>query len=126
MDIQISPPATKKEQMARLLALMALRQQGMEVGGFAQTFWTIAVGLNYNETALKDLFNVCLDDPLPQWEKEGLRILDFRGFVRYLHSRSQCATPGKSEPFHRGFPHHPCPSDSHWQAKVKKEGSKVH
>ncbi len=87
--------------------LMALRQQGQRQEFFAQTFWTLAVGLNYNESALKDLFNVCLDDPLPQWEMEGLRILDFWGFVRYLHHRSQWATPDHSEPLRRDFPTSP-------------------
>ncbi len=71
---------------------------------FAQIFWTLAVGLDYNESVLKDFFNVCLDDPLPQWEIVGLRILDFGGFVRYLHHRSQWATLDNSEPFRRDFP----------------------
>ncbi len=77
MDFEICPPDTLNERMARHQTLMALRQQGTEAGGFAQTFWTLAVGLDYNDSVLKDFFNVCLDDPLPQWEMEGLRILDF-------------------------------------------------
>ncbi len=109
MDRDICPLATLKERTARHQKLMALRQQGTEAGVFAQTFWTLAVGLNYNESALKDLFNVCLDDPLPQWEMEGLRILDFWGFVRYLHHRSQWATPDHSEPLRRDFPTSPGP-----------------
>ncbi len=108
MDREICPLATLKERTARHQKLMALRQQGTEAGVFAQTFWTLAVGLNY-ESALKDLFNVCLDDPLPQWEMEGLRILDFWGFVRYLHHRSQWATPDHSEPLRRDFPTSPGP-----------------
>ncbi|XP_016335405.1 uncharacterized protein LOC107683868, partial [Sinocyclocheilus anshuiensis] len=104
MDIRIVPHATGKERMDRYRTLMARRQQGMEVGGFAQTFWMLAVGLNYNEAALKDLLNICLDNPLPQWEVEGLEILDFWGFVRYLQGRSQWAIPGQSEPFCRDFP----------------------
>ncbi len=98
-----------RERTAQHQRLMALRQQGMEVGGFAQTFWTLTVGLDYNESVLKDFFNVCLDDPLPQWEIEGLRILDFWGFVRYLHHRSQWATPDHSEPLRRDFPTSPGP-----------------
>ncbi len=109
MDRDICPLATLKEQTARHQKLMALRQQGTEAGVFAQTFWTLAVGLNYNESALKDLFNVCLDDPLPQWEMEGLRILDFWGFVRYLHHRSQWATPDHPEPLRRDFSTSPGP-----------------
>ncbi len=87
MDIRITPPATRKERAARHHALMALRQQGMQVGGFAQTFWMFSVGLNYNEAALKSFFNVCLDDLLPQWEMERLGIMDFWGFVKYLQDR---------------------------------------
>ncbi len=109
MDHEICPLATLKERMAQHQKLMALRQQGTEVGSFAQTFWTSTVGLDYNESVLKDLFNVCQDDPLPQWEMEGLRILDFGGFVRYLHHRSQWATPDHSEPFRRDFPTSPDP-----------------
>ncbi len=110
MNHEICPPATLRERTAQYQRLMALRQQGTEVGGFAQTsFWTSMVGLDYNESVLKDFLNVCLDDPLPQWEMEGLRILDFCGFVRYLHHRSQWATPDHSEPVRRDFPTSPGP-----------------
>ncbi len=111
VDHEICPPATLRERTAQHQRLMALRQQGTEVGGFVQTFWTSTLGLYYNESVLKDFFNVCLDDPLPQWEMEGLRILDFWGFVRYLHHQSQWATPDHSEPFRRDFP--TWPSDPH-------------
>ncbi len=105
MDIRITPPATRKERAAQHKALMALRQQGMqEVGGFAQTFWTFLVGLNYNEAALKSFFNVCLDDPLPQWEMEGLGIMDFWCFVKYLQVRVQWMVPDQSKPLCRDFP----------------------
>ncbi len=40
---RITPPATRKERVARH---QALKQQGMQVGGFAKTFWTFPVGLN--------------------------------------------------------------------------------
>ncbi len=56
MDREICPPATLRERTAQHQRLMALRQQGMEVGGFAQTFWTSTVGLDYNESVLNDLF----------------------------------------------------------------------
>ncbi len=104
MDIRITPPATRKERAAQHKALMALRQQGMQVGGFAQTFWTFLVGLNYNEAALKSFFNVCLDDPLPQWEMEGLGIMDFWCFVKYLQVRVQWMVPDQSKPLCRDFP----------------------
>ncbi len=38
MGIRIIPPALKKEQKAQLQMLADLRQQGMKVGGFDQTF----------------------------------------------------------------------------------------
>ncbi len=93
--------------MAQCRTLMALRQQGMEVGGFSQILWSLALGLEYNDGALKDFFNACLDDPRSHWEMEGLGLLDFWGFARYLHWRSQWATPGQPETFRRDFPTSP-------------------
>ncbi len=89
MDLQITPPATRKERMAWLQTLMELWQKGMEVGAFAQFFWTYTVGLGYNDGALKDFFNLSLDDPLSIWEMKGLENLDFWDFMRYLVQRGQ-------------------------------------
>ncbi len=86
MDREICP--------ARHQKLMVLHQQGTEVGGFAQTFWTLAVGLDYNESVLKTFFYVCLDDPLPQWEMEVLRILDIWGFFSGQHQIIQNPSAG--------------------------------
>ncbi len=107
MGIRVLPPATGKEWLARFRQLMALRQKGSEIGGFAQLFWSLALGLGYNDEALKEFLNICLDDSLFQEEMEGLRILDFWGFVKYLHHRSSWATPGQSEPIRRDFPTSP-------------------
>ena len=54
---QICSPATMEERRGRFQNLTTLRQKGSEVGGLAQLFWTMAVGLGYNDAALKDLFN---------------------------------------------------------------------
>jgi len=43
--------------------------------------------MGYNEAALKDLFNNCLDNPLPRCEMMGLETLDFWGFTNYLQRR---------------------------------------
>ncbi len=88
MGIRILPPASKKERKARLQMLAALRQQGMGVGGLAQTFWTLAVGLELCNSELSKIFNDCLDNPLPPWEMEGLRSLDFWEFIDYLCYRN--------------------------------------
>lgn len=85
MSIKILPPANAQERLSRQLGLAALRQQGLDVRAFAQTFRTIARGLDYQDPALKDIFNLCLDDPLPQWEMEKLRVLDFWNFSNCLH-----------------------------------------
>ena len=89
VGFRIRSPATMEERRGRLRNLTTLRQRGREVGDLAQAFWTMAVGLGYNDEALKDLFNDCLDDPLPRWEMKGLEILDFWGFTKYLHHRAQ-------------------------------------
>ncbi len=66
MGIRILPPASKKERKARLRMLADLRQQGIKVGGFAQTFRTLAVGLELIESELSNTFNDCLDIGLSQ------------------------------------------------------------
>ncbi|KAI2657438.1 GTP cyclohydrolase 1 [Labeo rohita] len=63
---------------------MALCQQGMGVGGLAQTFWTLVVGLELGNSELSKIFNDCLDNPLPPWEMEGLKTLDYWEFIDYL------------------------------------------
>ncbi|XP_067274582.1 microtubule-actin cross-linking factor 1, isoforms 6/7-like [Pseudorasbora parva] len=97
MSIRILPPANLRERVARHRCLSALRQEGLGIGGFAQFFWTMAVGLDYNDAALKDIFNTCLDDPLPAWEMDSLRSLDFWGFSRYLCLRCHGGMPIPSE-----------------------------
>lgn len=59
-----------------------------EVKGFAQSFWTMARGLEYDDddAALKEAFNICQNDPPPQWEMEQMRIMEFLGFSNYFYS----------------------------------------
>ncbi len=68
------------------------------MGSFAQFFWTMARGLEYPDSTLKEAFNLCLDDPLPQWEMEQLRGIDYWTFSKYLHHRKdwQILTPPES------------------------------
>lgn len=98
MSIRIVPPSTAKGRLALQRAVASLHQQGLEVGAFAQFFWTMARGLEYSDSTLKEAFNLCLDDPLPQWEMEQLRGIDFWTFSKYLHHRKdwQILTPPES------------------------------
>ncbi|ROI16091.1 hypothetical protein DPX16_7144 [Anabarilius grahami] len=100
VGFRILPPATTRERLDQLRAVRALRQEGWEVGSFAKVFWTMAVGLGYNDAALKDFFNFCLDDPLPQCEMEGLRILDFWRFAAYLRHRRERTSPSQPGSVH--------------------------
>ncbi len=84
MGIQIFPPASKKERKARLRMLADLQQLGMQVGGLAQTFWTLAVGLEICTPELSKNFNECLENPLPPFEMEGLKTPDFWNFINHL------------------------------------------
>ncbi len=90
MSIRILPPANSQERLARQRGLGSYRQQRLEVRAFAQFFWTMSRGLEYQNAALKDIFNLCLDNPLPQWEMEQLRILNF---FNYVHHRKDLAYP---------------------------------
>ncbi len=58
----------------------------------------MARGLEYPDSTLKEAFNLCLDDPLPQWEMEQLRGIDYWTFSKYLHHRKdwQILTPPES------------------------------
>ncbi len=87
--------------------LADLRQQGMQVGGLAQTFWTLAVGLELCNSELSKIFNECLDNPLPPFEMEGLETLDFWSFINYLSYRSlvmsiwaHCSAPEDAQIHH--------------------------
>ncbi len=48
--------------------------------GLHSDLWTMSRGLEYQDSALKDIFNLCLDNPLPQWNSWG-----FWNFSNYVH-----------------------------------------
>ncbi|ROL41057.1 hypothetical protein DPX16_22926 [Anabarilius grahami] len=73
MVIRIVPPTFKKERRVQLKNLTALRQQGMEVDGLAQLFWTLNPYTPSPLPELIEIFNGCLDFPLPSWEMEELK-----------------------------------------------------
>lgn len=87
MSIKIVPPATVEGRLALQQALASLRQQDQEPRSYAQFFWTMARGLEYDDAALKEAFNLTLDDPLPRWEMEQLHVLNFWDFSNYVHHR---------------------------------------
>ncbi len=84
MNLRIASPATKKELRARRQGSITLHQEGLGVGGFALLFWTVVVGLKYDDLELIEFFNNCLDYPLPSCEMGELKTLDFWGFIDYL------------------------------------------
>lgn len=88
MSFKILSPANEKERLLRLQALMAERQQGLEVGAFAQSFWTLSVGLRLSDYELINIFNQCLDHPLSRKGMEDLMIAQFWDFVIHLKSNS--------------------------------------
>ncbi len=65
------PPATISsplyQRILQFEALSSCRQQGNDVRRFAVEFSGAAEGLDYNDEALKDLFNSALDEPLSWW-----------------------------------------------------------
>ncbi|XP_052441436.1 zinc finger protein 32-like [Carassius gibelio] len=69
--------ASVEERRTKFLKLTTLRQEGNEVGGVAQVFWTLAGEMGYNDAALKDLFNTGLDNPVPEREMDQLDAFDF-------------------------------------------------
>ncbi len=82
------PPATISsplyQRILQFEALSSCRQQGNDVRRFAVEFSGAAEGLDYNDEALKDLFNSALDEPLSWWRMRGLDHLTFGEFVEAL------------------------------------------
>ncbi len=87
MSLKIVPPATAEGRLVLQRAVASLRQQGRDPRSFAQFFWTMARGLEYDDAVLKEVFNLILDDPLPRWEMEQLHVLNFWEFSLYVHHR---------------------------------------
>ncbi len=87
MSYRIAPPATAEGRLVLQRAVASLRQQDREPRSFAQFFWTMAKGLEYDDATLKEAFNLSLDDPLPRWEMEQLQGLNFWDFSNYVHHR---------------------------------------
>ncbi len=91
MGFRIVHPSTKKELKARRQALAAYCQNGAAISGFAQMFWTLAVGLQFKDSELIQVFNSCLDYPLFSEEMTELKTLGYWGFVDYLSYRFRVA-----------------------------------
>ncbi len=91
------PPATISsplyQRILQFEALSSCRQQGNDVRRFAVEFSGAAEGLDYNDEALKDLFNSALDEPLSWWRMRGLDHLKFGEFVEAL-ARSPAKVAG--------------------------------
>ncbi len=91
------PPATISsplyQRILQFEALSSCRQQGNDVRRFAMEFSGAAEGLDYNDEALKDLFNSALDEPLSWWKMRGLDHLTFGEFVEAL-ARSPAKVAG--------------------------------
>ncbi len=63
--------------MLQVASLSSLCQQGADLREFAKEFRSAAEGLNYNNAALKDLFNYALDEP---FSTEGMVVMEHLSF----------------------------------------------
>ncbi|XP_016329825.1 SH3 domain-containing protein C23A1.17-like [Sinocyclocheilus anshuiensis] len=72
------------QRMLQLETLSSLRQRGTELREFAMEFRNAAEGLGYNDSALKDLLNYALDEPISPWSMLGCNHVSFEGFVEFL------------------------------------------
>lgn len=52
-------------------------------------FRSPAEGLEYNDAALKTLFNYALDKPISTWRRFGTKHLSFGAFVDFLSHRER-------------------------------------
>ncbi|ROL53547.1 hypothetical protein DPX16_21796 [Anabarilius grahami] len=111
----IRPSASTREDQTCPQVLTTLRQRDMEVRAFTQKFWSRAERFSHSDAVLKDIFNHCLDDPLPQWEMELVRSLNFWNFSNYLYLRKngQVRIPPAPAPAHQSAPE---PAPAHQSA----------
>ncbi len=83
------PPATISsplyQRILQFEALSSCRQQGNDVRRFAVEFSGAAEGLDYNDEALKDLFNSALDEPLSWWRMRGWTTSHLGNLLRLWH-----------------------------------------
>ncbi|KAL0151904.1 hypothetical protein M9458_052796 [Cirrhinus mrigala] len=77
-----------------------LRQQGADVRDFACDSLIEMDSLDYSEDDIKEVFNICLDQPLSLWEMEKLGNLGFWDFVYHVFDHEEPETPpqAKSHP----------------------------
>ncbi len=66
------------------------RQQGTDVREFACDFLIEVDHLEYSDADIKEVFNICLNQPLSLWEMEELRNLGFWDFVYHVY---HCGEP---------------------------------
>ncbi len=94
----IQPPASNTciplyQRMLQVATLSSLCQQGADLREFAKEFKSAAEGLNYNNAALKDLFNYALNEP---FSMEGMIIMEHLSigvFVDFLAHRERQSVP---------------------------------
>ncbi len=79
--------------MLHVASLSSLRQQGADLREFAKEFSSAAEGLNYNNAALKDLFNYALDEPFSMEGMVVLEHLSFGASVDFLAHRERQLVP---------------------------------
>ncbi|RXN33565.1 SH3 domain-containing -like protein [Labeo rohita] len=73
------------------------RQQGADVRDFACDFLIEMNSLDYSEADIKEVFNICLDQPVSLWEMEKLGNLGFWDFVYHVFHRDEPETPPQAK-----------------------------
>ncbi len=73
------------------------RQQGADVRNFTCDFLIEVDNLDYSEADVKEVFNICLDQPLSLWEMEKLGNLGFWDFVYHVYHLGEPEPPPQAK-----------------------------
>lgn len=74
-NIKILLPSNARERLAHHRVLANFHMGYRSICFFTSLFFLVmSMGPDYDNTTIKDIFSACLDDPLPKWEMDGLKI----------------------------------------------------
>ncbi len=89
------------------------RQQGADVRNFTCDFLIEVDNLDYSEADVKEVFNICLDQPLSLWELEKLGNLGFWDFVYHVYHLGEPEPPPQAKSHSTDCT--PLPTCSQWK-----------
>lgn len=93
MDIFLFPSSTTGLSTHQLY----FHQQETDVRDFACDFLIEVDNLDYSKADIKEVFNICLSQPLSLWETEKLGNLGFWDFIYHVYNCGELEPPPQAK-----------------------------